>query len=402
LEQRELQIAQLETRLNRKNRDDNFDKNLPNLAKILGKDFKPVVLCGGQGAGKGTTTIYLINHYSSAMGCIPLCLDVGEGIDRDSTWYRAGVPATNNVKDFLDIMRLIVEKMDSYAHRNKIDEYQKTAPIILIFDELQTILLNLNSKERKEFIELSIAFHTRGHKRKIFPIFCNQSYQIQNMGGKASNEKLLNGGQINNFHKILFNKEITKYLEEKKKSIPIDFPTRQYLESFEGMYKCALIGDEGLIIPVKHPSHYRQKEDNGIPCQIPEKPIIGNIPEWLETAFNRVFLIPDNARFYDGSDDGSEVVQARSMTVQPCSSSNDSEPAKPATDGGSSHSERYEKIKSLSGELGIDENELSCFEDVIIGGMGKGKAIESILRIKKGGSKRYKIASELYEVIKNV
>lgn len=397
LQTAKLKIAQLETRLQVKQRDDRLDNSLSEISGIIKADFKPVLISGGQGSGKGLATVALMNYYGAKNGCIPIVLDVGEGgNDAESTWYRAGIPSTNDPKVFIEILRDVVENMKTYTHRTS-EDYKTKPPIMIVCDELQTVTMGLSNQLKAELQELLTACHTRGHKRKVFPIFLNQSYQIQNMG------KILNGGQLSNFWQFLLNDSIQKYIEDNKEAV-IDYELRQFMESCHGQYKAAVLTSKGLK-PIKHPSHYRGTIGVGKPTRAIPVVELADPPKWLETSYSQLFipetairkgasLVGANDNFggandgFWGANDGFGGADILGVA-----------PMKSLPSGQHSEQASQKNIAEICEILGIDNESLDRFEDSVLAGIGKVKAAES-LGISKGGNNKYKLACQLYELIK--
>lgn len=392
LQKYRLTISRLETELGRKKRDDKFNKRLPTLAKALAGNFKPMAFCGGQRSGKGTSIVATVRAVTpEKIGGIPICLDVGEGgvVDdkENTTWYRAGIPNTNDPRVFLEVMRSIRDGMTDNRAFTMSDEFAKQPPIFLIIDELQTVIDELDKQERAEFISLVTTFHTRGKKKGVYLYLATQSYQIQNMGPKGN--PIINGGQLNNFDIILINDELRKFVDDNAKKYQ-DWELHEYFASFEGQYQCALLRSKKLT-PIRHPSHHRIDQKDKEPSEFIDPVVLAPIPTWLAPAFNLVYVPPTAHRL---SPTGSPSV------IEP-SPGWEGEPAEPpklppagdvAGDGG--------KItaRNWGAELDVSEDKLGAFEDAILRGEPMTASIENILGISKGGkSRRYQIAREFYQ-----
>jgi len=251
-----------------------FDRNLPTIADKIGREFKPMIVCGGQGSGKATTTAAILAHYAGSIGCVAFVLDVSEGGQPDSTWARAGIPSTDNVRNFIDLMEAVELNLGKRKHRTD-PNFSEQPPIVFIVDELQTVALSLSAKTqngedkytREGFINLVRVWHTRGAKYGCYLFACNQSDQIQNM--KAGTLQIFNGGHLSDFHVIRLNDVLRDRIAREPGLIGDSLP--EYLERNQGKYIASFqttIAGSKVIQPIAHPSHHGQVLDRRDPTKL--------------------------------------------------------------------------------------------------------------------------------------
>jgi hypothetical protein len=261
-----------------------FDQSLPSITDKIGREFKPVIVCGGQGSGKATTAIAILNHYAGAVGCIPFVLDVSEGGQPDSTWARANVPSTDDPKLFIDLMTEIELNLGSRKHRTD-PGFSNQPPIIFVIDELQTVALSLPIKAkddkdkytRENFINLVRVWHTRGAKYGCYLFACNQSDQIQNM--RAGTLQIFNGGHLADFHVIRLN-DVLRDRIAREPGLAAD-SLGEYLERNQGKYIASfqtVIAGGKQIEPITHPSHHGQQLGDRTPTRLIPIPILAPCP----------------------------------------------------------------------------------------------------------------------------
>ncbi|MBD2193835.1 hypothetical protein H6F48_18740 [Limnothrix sp. FACHB-1088] len=272
-----------------------FDQSLPMVADSIAREIKPFFVCGGQGAGKATTTVAILHHYAGQIGCIPFVLDVSEGGQPDSTWSRFGIPSTDNPRLFIDLMTDLELNLGRRKHRTD-TSFSEQPPIVLIVDELQTVCLSLPAKSRdgddkytrENFINLIRVWHTRGAKYGCYLAVCNQSDQIQNM--RAGTLQILNGGHLADFHVIRLNDVLRDRVNREPSLIGDSLP--EYLERNQGKYIAGFQthqAGEKAITPIVHPSHHGQQLGDRTPTRLVPSPKLAPIPSHLPTQARAVY-----------------------------------------------------------------------------------------------------------------
>lgn len=272
-----------------------FDQSLPTVADSIAREIKPFFVCGGQGAGKATTTVAILHHYAGQIGCIPFALDVSEGGQPDSTWSRFGIPSTDNPRLFIDLMTDLELNLGRRKHRTD-TSFSEQPPIVLIVDELQTVCLSLPAKSRdgedkytrENFINLIRVWHTRGAKYGCYLAVCNQSDQIQNM--RAGTLQILNGGHLADFHVIRLN-DVLRDRVNREPSLVGD-SLLEYLDRNQGKYIAGFQthqAGEKAITPIVHPSHHGQQLGDRTPTRLVPSPKLAPIPSHLPTQARAVY-----------------------------------------------------------------------------------------------------------------
>lgn len=272
-----------------------FDQSLPMITNKIGREFKPVLVCGGQGSGKATTAAAVLHHYAGGVGCIPFVLDVSEGGQLDSTWTRAGIPSTDNVRAFIDLMEAVELNLGSRKHRTDPD-FSNQPPIVFVIDELQTVALSLpvKAKEgeekytRENFVALVRVWHTRGAKYGCYLLACNQSDQIQNM--RAGTLQIFNGGHFADFHVIRLNDVLLDRIA-REPSLAAD-SLAEYLSRNEGRYVASFqttVAGCKAIEPIAHPSHAGQVLGNRTPTRLIPIAPLAPCPRFVPVAMRAVY-----------------------------------------------------------------------------------------------------------------
>jgi len=292
----QLEIARLKTRIAElatardleKQRLD-LERSLPTLPEVIGSDRRPALICGGQGAGKGTSTVAMVAHYAGDAGAIAIALDVSEGGLDASTWSLAGIPSTSEPREMLEFCeRLERELSNGRRYHRTQPEFATQSAIIPIFDELTTMFNGLCGKEIERFLFCITAFRTRGSKFGVYPIFCTQSEQIQNL--KCNKVQLLNSGNIGSFWRLWLNDILVEFAAKFPASIANT--TQQYLDAHQGHYVAALLTVEGgakVLRPIKHPSHHGQVLDNKEPTVPIRSPVLAPPPNWLPDCLRAIY-----------------------------------------------------------------------------------------------------------------
>lgn len=267
-ERLQLVIARYESKLKNQSVSESVENRLQPLEKFVQDECKPFIITASQGGGKALTAATIAGIYAGHTPLMVYTLDISEGGSNDSTWHKLCIPNTHDAREYLQFMIQLCEKLDPNSNelpfRNDRIAYDKAPTIVLLIDELVTVLSGLDSSEKKQFVECLRIFETRGSKRKVFVGLMTNDSQIQNLSG------VVNSGNLRNYYKLYLNDGLlAKATDEILEKSPF---LREYLETNEDKYIAAIEKQtaQGLVLnPFRHVSHHGQKLSEKTPKIIP-------------------------------------------------------------------------------------------------------------------------------------